>query len=142
MTDTLRFNPPGTWPQAGRPYNHGVVPGDGRVLYMTGQVAWDAEGKVVGPGNCEIQVRKSFENVRNILAAVGGTLEDIVSMTIVFVNRDDLPTIQKARAEFLRPETGPASIMFQAAGLIVPELVVELIPVAVIPLDRFKEPAA
>ena len=137
---TVRFNPPSGWPQRGRAFNHGVVQPEGRVLHITGQVAWDSEGQVVGLGDCEAQMRKSFENVESILAAVGGRLEDIVSMTIYFIDPADLPAIQKVRAEKLAPEVAPASIIIQTPGLVAPELLVELVPIAVIPAERYHEP--
>lgn len=137
---TVRFNPPSGWPQLGRAFNHGVVEPEGRRLHITGQVAWDSEGQVVGLGDCEAQVRKSFDNVESILAAVGGRLEDIVTMTIYFLDPADLPAIQKVRAEKLAPEVAPASTIIQTPGLVVPELLVELVPIAVIPLDRYHEP--
>lgn len=137
----IRFNPPTGWPQLGRAFNHGVVAPPGRVLHMTGQVAWDGDGRLVGEGDCELQIRQCFDNVEHILAAVGGRFEDIVSLTIYFLNRADLPMIQKVRAEKLAPEIAPASILIQTPGLVVPELLVELVPVAVIPEKRYHDPA-
>ncbi len=138
---TTRFNPPGLWPQLGRAFNHGVLQPDGRVLNITGQVAWDEEGRVVGEGDAEAQMRKSFENTSRILEAAGGRLEDIVSLTIYFLRRDDLPAIQKVRSEHFTPDTAPASILIQTPGLVIPELLVELVPIAVIPEDRYCSPA-
>ena len=137
---TTRFNPPTGWPQFGRAFNHGVVAPEGKTLHITGQVAWDQEGLLIGEGCCETQTRKSFENVEDILKAVGGRLEDIVSMTIYFLNPDDLPAIQKVRAEKFTPETAAASIIIQTPGLVSPDLLVELVPIAVIPFDRYHEP--
>lgn len=137
---TTRFNPPTGWPQSGRAFNHGVVEPEGRVLHVTGQVAWDSEGNLVGENNCEVQIRQCFENIEHILAAVGGRLEDIVSLTIYFLNRTDLPIIQQVRAERFSSETAPASILIQTPGLVIPELLVELVPIAVIPFERYKEP--
>ena len=138
---TIRFNPPTGWPQRGRPFHHGVVEPEGKVLHITGQVAWDSDGAVIGEGDCEAQARRCFDNVEHILNAVGGRLEDIVSLTIFYVEPDDMPAIQKVRAERLQLDHGPVSILIQAGGLIAPELLVEVIPIAVIPDDRFHEPA-
>ena len=138
---TTRFNPPTGWPQFGRAFNHGVVQPEGKTLHITGQVAWDAEGNLIGKADCETQVRKSFENVEAILKAVGGRLEDIVSLTIYFLDPEDLPAIQKVRSEWLSPEIAPASIIIQTPGLVTPDLLVELVPIAVIPFDRYHEPA-
>jgi enamine deaminase RidA (YjgF/YER057c/UK114 family) len=137
---TLRFNPPSGWPQNGRAFNHGVVAGDGHLLHMTGQVAWNSDGALIGEGDCEKQINQCFDNVKNILAAVGGRLADIVSLTIFFRNPDDLPSIQKVRAERYSSDDAPASILIQTPGLVVPELLVELVPIAVIPSRRYHDP--
>ena len=104
MREPIRFNPASGWPRAGRAFNHGVVEPDGRRVHLTGQVAWDEHGAVEGAGDCEAQTKKCFENVRSILAAVGGRLEDIVSLTVYFVDSADLPVIQKVRADYFAPE--------------------------------------
>ena len=137
---TTRFNPPTGWPQQGRAFNHGVVAPDGKTLHITGQVAWDGDGNLIGEGDCEAQIRQCFDNVEHILRAVGGRFEDIVSLTIYFLNADDLPSIQKVRAEKFSPEIAPASILIQTPGLVAPELLVELVPIAIIPPGRYHAP--
>jgi enamine deaminase RidA (YjgF/YER057c/UK114 family) len=139
-TMTVRFNPPTGWPQLGRAFNHGIIQPDGKTLHVTGQVAWDGEGNLVGNGDCEAQIRQCFDNVEHILAAVGGRFDDMVSLTIFFLNPEDLPAIQKVRAEKLAAETAPASILIQTPGLVAPELLVELVPIAVVPFDRYHDP--
>jgi enamine deaminase RidA (YjgF/YER057c/UK114 family) len=137
---TRRYNPPSGWPQNGRAFNHGVVAGEGRTIHLTGQVAWDGQGQLIGAGDCERQVRQCFENVEKILSAVGGVLPDIVSLTIFFLDPNDLPVIQKVRAEKFTAENAPASILIQTPRLVVPELLVELVPIAVVPHARYHEP--
>ena len=136
----IRYNPPTGWPQLGRPFHHGVIEPKGRVLHVTGQVAWDENHNVIGRDNCEAQAHKCFDNIEHILSAVGGRMEDIVSLTIFYVAPADMAAIQKVRAERLKLEEGPVSILIQSAGLIAPELLVEIVPIAVIPEDRFHEP--
>lgn len=129
MTD--RFNPSGVWGPKGRAFSQGVVQGPGRVVHVTGQVAWDRDHNVVGEGDVEAQMEQCVENIRMILAEVGGTLDDIVSLTIYFLNRDDLPTIQRVRARHFKAGTAPASVLVQAVGLVIPEFVVELVPIEI-----------
>jgi len=136
------FNPAGVWAPNGRAFNQGVIQPEGHVIHVTGQVAWDWDSVVIGVGDAAAQLRKSFENVETILAEVGGTLADIVSITIYFLDRADLPAIQQIRAEFFAAETAPASILIQVPGLVVPELLVEVVPIAVVPPERFHEPTA
>ncbi|TDD10962.1 RidA family protein [Nonomuraea diastatica] len=100
-----RFNPSGV---NGRAFSQGVIQGTGEVVHITGQVAWDEHGEVVGAGDIEAQMEKSIDNVRLILAAVGGRLDDIVSMTIYFLRREDLPSIQWVRSRHFSPGSAPA----------------------------------
>ncbi len=133
------FNPKSIWGPNGRAFSQGVVQGEGKVLHITGQVAWDVNSNVVGDGDFRSQFEKTIDNTRVILNAVGGKLEDIVSMTIYFLNRNDLPVLQEVRAKYFQLETAPASILIQVPGLVIPELLVELVPIAVIPHDRYHE---
>ena len=135
------FNPDGIWQPDGRAFSQGVIQGPGEVVHVTGQVAWDEHSNVVGPGDAEAQMEQSIENVRTILDTVGGRLEDVVSMTIYFLRREDLPTIQRVRARHFEAATAPASVMIQVPGLIIPELLVELVPIAVVPHERFRRPS-
>lgn len=137
---TYRFNPPGMWQPNGRAFSQGVVRGEGFVVDITGQVAWDEHGDVVGVGDVEVQLEKAIDNVRLVLDQVGGRLSDIVSMTIYFLDRADLPVIQRVRSRHFPAETAPASVLIQVPGLVQPELLVELVPIAVVPPSRFVRP--
>ena len=139
---TIRFNPPECWPRAGRAFNHGVVEPAGRRVHLTGQVAWDGANQLVGGADAAAQMERCVFNIRAILEPMGGRLEDIVSMTVYFLDPADLPAIQAVRARHFPAETAPASILIQVSGLVAPELKVELVPIAVIPEARFRDPAA
>jgi enamine deaminase RidA (YjgF/YER057c/UK114 family) len=136
----MGFNPPGMWQPNGRAFSQGVVQGEGVVLHITGQVAWDEHDRVVGAGDVEAQMEKAVDNVRLVLGHVGGTLEDVVSMTVYFLSRDDLPGIQRVRARHFAAATAPASVLIQVPGLVLPEFLVELVPIAVVPHHRFNAP--
>jgi enamine deaminase RidA (YjgF/YER057c/UK114 family) len=136
------FNPEGIWAPGGRAFNQGVVQGPGEVVHVTGQVAWDEQSNVIGIGDAEAQLEKALSNVAVILGEVGGRLSDIVSMTIYFLDRDDLPAIQRVRSRHFAPETAPVSILIQVAGLVIPELLVEVVPIAVVPAERYRQPGS
>jgi enamine deaminase RidA (YjgF/YER057c/UK114 family) len=135
------FNPRGIWGPDGRAFSQGVIQGEGMVVHVTGQVAWDADGKVVGAGDVATQMEKCIDNIKAVLAEVGGTLDDVVSLTIYFLRRDDPPAIQRVRARHFKPATAPVSILIQVPGLVVPEFLIELVPIAVVPPTRFKRPS-
>lgn len=136
---TIHFNPQDNWPQRGRAFNHSVVEPEGRRVHITGQVGWDKDGKVVGTDTGE-QMECAILGIKNVLEPMGGTLADIVSMTVYFTNPADIPVIQKVRSAHFASDTAPASILIQVLGLVAPQLTVELVPIAVIPFDRFVDP--
>lgn len=112
----------------------------GHVIHFTGQVAWDEHENIVGPGDVEAQTRQCFLNIQRILAALGGQMDDIVSITTYYTHPDQLPAIQKVRGEMVTAATAPVSTSVMVAGLGHPEFLVELTPIAVIPDDRFVAP--
>jgi enamine deaminase RidA (YjgF/YER057c/UK114 family) len=134
------FNPEGVWAPGNRAFSQGVIQGDGVVVHVTGQVAWDEHSAIVGEADAALQMEQSIENVRRILAEVGGILDDIVSMTIYFLDRADLPAIQRVRSRHFTAGTAPTSTLIQVPGLVVPDLLVELVPLAVVPHSRFHRP--
>ena len=138
---TMGFDPSGTWQPRGRGFSMGVVQHPGRVIHFTGQVAWDAEERIVGKGDVRRQTQQCFENIRAVLRAVGGTLEDLVAITTYFTERTQLPIIQEVRQEVLGARAAPVSTSVMVAGLGHEDFLVELTPVAVVPEDRFIAPS-
>ena len=110
----------------------------GRVLHLSGQVAQAEDGGVVGAGDIVAQARQVLENLRGVLASVGGTMEDIQKVTIFVTDMARLMDIHAVRAEFFPPPY-PASTLVQVAALVRPEFLIEIEAVAVIPEDRIVE---
>lgn len=74
------INPPSLMKPRG--YSHGYEIRSGRVLVIAGQVAKDAEGRVVGRNDLVAQFRQVCENLRAVVAASGGQLTDVVKLTL------------------------------------------------------------
>jgi reactive intermediate/imine deaminase len=111
-------------------YTHVVEPSGGRTLYVSGQVSLDAGGKVVGAGDVAVQARQVFENLKTALAAAGASLEDVVKITIFMTDLGGLQAFRKLRNEYF-PKDPPASSLVQVAGLVLPELLIEIEAIAV-----------
>ena len=135
------FNPPSVWGPRGRGFNIGVIQHEGHVIHFTGQVAWDDNENIVGKGDVASQTRQCFKNILAVLRAVGGTLDDVVSITTYFTDRNHLPAIQRVRTEFLSDAVSPVSTSIMVAGLGHEDFLVELTPIAVIPRERFIPPS-
>jgi enamine deaminase RidA (YjgF/YER057c/UK114 family) len=105
----------------------------GKLVLVSGQVAWDAQGKPV-PGDLEAQTRLTYENLRLALAAGGATFEDVVKFVIYVkdLDTDKWKTISKVRSQYLSKERPPVSTMIGVSGLVYPELLIEIEAYAVV----------
>ncbi|MGW3623454.1 RidA family protein [Streptomyces sp. NPDC000880] len=110
---------------AGTGYSH-VVWGTGRFVAISGQCAFDEDGKVVGEGDPAAQARQVFENLRRCLAAAGATFDDVVKLTYFVTDVTHLPAVRAARDEVIDAGRLPASSAVQVAALFRPELLVEI----------------
>jgi enamine deaminase RidA (YjgF/YER057c/UK114 family) len=119
-------------PPAFRPYySNAVRVTAGDLLFISGQVAWDAGGQVVGVGDGPRQARQAFDNVGLVLAAHGATWGDIVRIVVYVTGWDWFEELATLRTE-LFPIDGPASAIIGVAGLVQPELMIEVEAVAVL----------
>lgn len=103
----------------------------GRVLHISGHVSQDVAGVTVGKGDMAAQTRQVLENIRRVLAHAGGTMDDVVKVTVFVTDVAELGAIHDVRREFFRPPY-PASTLVQVARLIDPEWLIEIEAVAVI----------
>ena len=102
-------------------------------LYVSGQVAFNEEGEVVGQNDIRAQAEKALGNLRACVEAAGGTLQDIVELVIYMKNIADYrPAVTDAR---LRNFGGhrPASTVIGVAALGHPDLLLEIKAIARVP---------
>lgn len=109
-----------------------VVTATGRLVQVSGQVAFDEHGELVGVGDPLAQARQVFENLRRCLAAGGATFDDVVKFTVFVTDIDYLPAVREARDELVDPSRRPASSAVQVAALFRPEVLIEIEALAVV----------
>jgi reactive intermediate/imine deaminase len=119
--------PMGTYSQAVR-----VETGDAVWIHVSGQIAIDREGDLVGPGDLRAQTRQVFENLKAILEANGATFGDAVKIGTYLTTLDDLAAMREIRSEYLTSDP-PASTAVQVVALVVPDALIEIDLVAVMP---------
>ncbi|MEW2077249.1 RidA family protein [Streptomyces sp. NPDC012403] len=130
MSDLTRIPAPdGVAPAA--QYTH-VVTGTGRFVAVSGQLALDEDGELVGEGDAGAQARQVFENLRRCLAAAGATFDDVVKLTFFVTDMAHMPAIRAARAEHIPDDRLPAASAVQVAGLVRPEFLMEIEAFAVV----------
>ncbi|ATL31809.1 RidA family protein [Streptomyces formicae] len=112
-------------------YTH-VVMGTGRFIAISGQLALDEDGKLVGEGDAAVQALRVFENLRRCLAAAGATFDDVVKLTYFVTDMAHMPAIRAARDAFLDPGRLPAASAMQVGALVAPEYLMEIEAFAVV----------
>ena len=123
------LNPPSLAAPSG--YTHVVEVTGGRTLYVSGQVAFDKDGQVVGKGNLAAQAHQVFENLRTALAAADASLDDVVKITVFMTDVSQLQTFREVRNSYFTRNV-PASSLVQIAQLVSPDLMVEVEAIAVV----------
>lgn len=109
---------------AGRGYSQ-VVTGRGRLVVVSGQVAQDEHGRLVGPGDAAAQARQVFENLRRCLAEAGASFDDVVKLGFFVLDVADLPAVRAARDAVIDVTRPPASTAVQVADLFAPGYLIE-----------------
>jgi len=132
------FNPGGVWQPFGA-FSQAVIGGDGRTVYVKGQVSLGAEGQVVGEGNMTAQVHQALQNVQAILASMNGRMSDIVSLMQFTTDINAFMQAGEVRAAFFEAPY-PVTTTLEVSALYDPRLMIEITAIAEIPSDRFQGP--
>jgi enamine deaminase RidA (YjgF/YER057c/UK114 family) len=101
-------------------------------IHVSGQIANAPDGTLVAPGDLPVQTERVFENLRLILEANGATFADVVKIQTYVTTLDGFAESRKVRARYL-PEEPPASTAVRVVALVVPDAVIEVDLVAVVP---------
>jgi 2-iminobutanoate/2-iminopropanoate deaminase len=104
----------------------------GELLFVSGCVPVDAEGKLVGGDDVVAQARRVFENIGSVLAAAGAGPADVLKVTIFLTDVDDRPKINPVRQAFFG-DTRPASTLVEVSRLAIPGAKIEVEAVALVP---------
>ncbi|MFD5394231.1 RidA family protein [Streptomyces sp. NPDC127097] len=118
-------------------YRQVAVASGSKMVFVAGQVAWDADGVTVGEGDLAAQVEQCYLNVGTALAAAGGSFDDVAKLTVYVVDwtPEKMPLlldgISRAAAK-LRVTPVPPATMIGVAALDVPEHLVEIEATAIL----------
>ncbi len=126
-----RTNPPTLSKPTG--YTHIVeVNGPGKTIYISGQIALDKDGKVVGAGDMKAQAEQVFKNLQAALDAAGAKFSDVVKMNTYITDMAQAPAVREVRARYFG-DTSPASTLVQVVHLARPEFMLEIEVIAAVP---------
>jgi 2-iminobutanoate/2-iminopropanoate deaminase len=112
-----------------------VVIATGRkMVFVSGQTAWDARKNIVGGDSVLEQARQAFRNLETAMEVAGGTSKDVVALRIYVVDyqAESGTAVGTALREFFSPENPPASTWIGVSALAVPEFLIEIEATAVL----------
>lgn len=115
-------------------YTHVVeVPSGGRTLYLSGQIALDAQGKLVGAGDFAKQAEQVFANIDAALKASGATFAHVVKIDMYVTDMSQLAALRAARDKYIDTKHPPASTLVEVSRLARDGLLLEVEATAVVP---------
>ena len=124
-------NPKAVAPPLKGYYSNAVRVSSGPLLFISGQIALDKHGKLVGKGDLRAQAVQVLENIRLILKAHKATMRDVVQVTVYVTDMRAFHDIADIRMTYF-PKGGPASAIVEVAKLALPEVMIEIAAVAAV----------
>jgi 2-iminobutanoate/2-iminopropanoate deaminase len=104
----------------------------GRIVFVSGCVATDGAGRVVGGNDVVAQTRQVHENIKRCLTAAGATFADICKVTVFLRNINDREKVNTVRKEYFGAHR-PASTLVEISRLVRDDYLIEIEATAVIP---------
>ena len=109
-------------------YTDAVVAG--KTIYVSGCDSTDEHGQLVGRGDITAQTRKTLDNMKIALAAAGGTLDDVVKVTVYLADVNDRQKVNEVRKEYFK-DNKPASTLIQISKFALDGMLIEIEAIAV-----------
>ncbi|MGF9915042.1 RidA family protein [Paenibacillus ehimensis] len=124
------FRNPQSMPPA-KGYTQVVEVRNGRTIYVSGQVAVNQHGELVGPGDLAAQTRQVFENIKSALEASGVSFNDVVKLTFFVTDIAQMQTVRDIRDSYVNTKNPPASSAVEVSKLVNDQFLIEIEAIAV-----------
>lgn len=110
-------------------FSHGILTTGGRMLFLAGQTAFNADGQLVAPGDLVGQYEEALRHLKIIVEEAGGKMPDIVKITIFVKDRDDYLAHLKPLGAVHRAFFGsyyPATALFEVSRFFQDGILIEI----------------
>ncbi len=130
----MKFNNP-TSVSKSKGYSHSaeIDLGNCKMVIISGQIALDNNGNLIGKDNLAEQTNQVFTNIKNIIAESGGTMDDLIKIGIYMTDISQVQTIRDVRDKFINQQKPPTSTLVEVSKLVRDELLIEIEATAIIP---------
>ncbi|MGE3149505.1 MAG: RidA family protein [Pseudorhodoplanes sp.] len=109
------------------------VIGPGRLIYTSGMLPLDSAGNLIGKGDIRVQAEQTYQNIKVALASVGATFDNVIKTNTYLIDVTQAPLVREVRRRYLNAAAPPASTLVGVAALGLPDLLIEVEVVAVVP---------
>jgi 2-iminobutanoate/2-iminopropanoate deaminase len=100
-----------------------------QLAWISGQLAFDENNQLVGPGDIRAQTEQCLKNIQRCLAQLGGTLADVVQVTVFVRDLTELAAIHDVRLRYFKDPL-PTSTLVAVSGFVDPRAMIEINAVA------------
>lgn len=107
--------------------------GNCKMIIISGQVALDKKGNLIGKDNLAEQTEQVFMNIKNIVEEVGGNMDNIVKMGIYMTDISQIQILRDTRNKFINLKTAPTSTLVQVSKLLRDDILIEIEATAIVP---------
>ena len=114
-------------------YSHIAEVSGGKTIYLSGQVALDQSGNLIGPGDLRAQTQQVFANLKAALEAVGADFSAVVKLTYFLLDISQIQIVREVRDRFVNVQQPPASSAVEVRRLFRDDLLIEIEAIAVVP---------
>lgn len=131
QSQMIRFVNPPTLPHPFG-YSHVAEVLGGKTIYLSGQVALDHSGNLIGPGDLRAQAQQVFVNLKAALEAIGTDFTAVVKLTYFLLDISQIQSVREVRDQFVNIQQPPASSAVEVRRLFRDDLLIEIEAIAVV----------
>jgi len=127
-----RLNPPSLSKPTG--YSHATLVTAGRQVHVSGQLALNASGEIVGKGDIAAQTEQVYQNLKAALSAAGADMRHVFKLVtyVVDLTPARAAEIRKVRLAHMTEGDYPASTMVGTTALVHPDFLIEMEAIALL----------
>lgn len=127
------LNPPSLATPNGYSHVAEIDLGTCRMLILSGQVALDKEGNLVGKDDLAKQTDQVFQNIQHIVTNSGGTMKEVVKLSYLIRDVSQIKKVREIRDKYINIQNPPASTLVEVSKLFREDILIEIEATAIIP---------
>lgn len=136
-TSIVRFsNPAVVYPGKGYSQKVSVDLGTCIMIVLSGQVAFDKNGNLVGKDDLAKQTEQVFTNIKSIIEDAGGSVNDLIKINYYLLDVNQIQTVRDIRNKYINTKSPPASTLVQVSKLFRDDILIEIEATAIIPKKK------